>query len=73
MIEEMHNRTFFQFRDARAWQPATNVYEGEQAYFICVDLAGIEENQVSVECIEDRLVVITGARRKPAPISTTDR
>ena len=67
MIEEMHNRTFFQFRRTDTWQPAINIYEIQTSYIICVDLAGLEESQVAVECVEQQRVVIAGRRDKPRP------
>ncbi|MBN2448444.1 MAG: Hsp20/alpha crystallin family protein [Phycisphaerae bacterium] len=67
MIEEMHNRTFFQFRRADTWQPSINAYETETSYIVCVDLAGLEEKQVAVECVEERRIVIAGCRGKPRP------
>lgn len=67
MIEEMHKRTFFEFRGSGTWQPSTNVYEISAAYLICLDLAGIEENQVEVQCIDARHVLVTGCRHKPRP------
>ncbi len=66
MIDEMHKRTFVQFRNVAAWQPATNVYESDAAYHVCVDLAGLNDDQVHVDCVERRLV-IEGARDKPLP------
>ena len=55
MIEEMHNRTFFQFRRrrVRGSRPPTSTRPRATTY-ICVDLAGLEEKQVGVECVEER-------------------
>lgn len=67
IIDEMYNRTYFEFRRSGCWQPATNVYEASEAYFVCVDLAGLESRQVHIECVDDRRVIITGHRGKPRP------
>lgn len=72
-MDEMHKRTFVQFRHERAWQPATNVYETEGAYVMCVDLAGMEENDISVECVDASRVRIAGRRDKPRPEDVDDQ
>ncbi|HPC21053.1 MAG TPA: hypothetical protein PK920_01090, partial [Phycisphaerae bacterium] len=50
MFDEMKRRSFVQFRDEDTWQPATDVYETDAAYCICVDLAGMNPEQVEVSC-----------------------
>ena len=67
IMDEMLNRTFVDFRDARAWQPAINVYETREAYFICVELAGVNEDEIDVECVDATRVVIRGRRAQPRP------
>lgn len=67
LMDEMLQRSFVPYRDSGAWQPATNVYETEAAYFICVDVAGIVEESVIVEGLGPVRVVIRGRRNQPRP------
>lgn len=67
IMDEMLNRNFVQFRDDGSWQPATNVYERPDAYFLCVELAGMDENEIEVSCPSDLRVTISGRRPQPRP------
>ena len=67
MIEEMHRRTYIPFRDCGTWQPATNVYEDEAAYHVCVDLAGLDAEHVEVDCADQHHLSIAGQRPSPQP------
>jgi HSP20 family protein len=67
MMDEMKQRSFVQFRDEDTWQPATDVYETETAYCICVDLAGMTPEQVEVSCEDQHRVRISGFRPNPRP------
>jgi len=67
MFDEMKRRSFVQFRDEDTWQPATDVYETDAAYCICVDLAGMNPEQVEVSCQDQHCVRIAGFRPNPRP------
>lgn len=68
IMDEMLNRSFVGFRDGGAsWQPDTNVYETRDAYYVCVDLAGVEQQQVDVQALDRRRITIAGARGQPRP------
>jgi HSP20 family molecular chaperone IbpA len=67
ILDEMRNRSFFDFRDSGAWQPATNVYETAGHYYICVELAGVLVEGISVECLGQNRVAVLGRRRQPRP------
>lgn len=73
LIDEMHRRTFVQFRRSGAWQPATNVYESPDIYLVCVDLAGVDEHEVDVEVRDQRRVVLQGRRPRPSPADAPER
>lgn len=73
LIDEMHRRTYVQFRGTGAWQPATNVYEAATSYLICVDLAGVDEQEVDVEVRDGRRVMLQGRRARPTPVDPPDR
>lgn len=67
ILDEMYKRHFVQFRDENWWQPATDVYETRDAYYICVELAGMDPDEVTVECHEEHRVTIHGYRANPRP------
>ena len=67
IMDEMQKRDFVQFSDTGAWQPATNVYETRDAYFICVELAGVRQQQIDLECVEQTRITIGGNRLQPRP------
>ncbi len=67
IMDEMLKRSFVHFRDSGEWQPAMNVYETRDAVHICVELAGVEHERISVECAEGRLLRLSGRRDQPRP------
>ena len=67
IMDEMQKRDFVHFRDSGTWQPATNVYETRDHYYICVELAGVREEQIDVECLEGMRITICGSRAQPRP------
>ena len=71
MGEAMHRAThgrFFRFSPPDAWQPATNLYETEDRYVVCVDLAGVNREEIDVE-VQQNVLVIQGQRESPRPQS----
>jgi HSP20 family molecular chaperone IbpA len=64
----MSQHSFFKFCPPDAWQPATNLYETEDHYIVCMDLAGVNRPEICVEIKQDMLV-ITGSRESPRPQS----
>ncbi|MFQ5806126.1 MAG: Hsp20/alpha crystallin family protein [Phycisphaerae bacterium] len=67
IMDEMQKRDFVRFRHSGTWQPATNVYETREAFYICVELAGVHEQQIDVECVERTRITIKGSRAQPRP------
>ena len=67
IMDEMLNRQFVHFRDDGSWQPATNVYERPDAYFVCLDLAGMDEQLIDVHCPSETRLTISGRRTQPRP------
>ena len=61
-------KSFFRFCPPDAWQPATNLYETENRYMVCMDLAGVNRSEISVEVRQD-VLVISGRRESPRPMS----
>jgi HSP20 family protein len=67
IMDEMLKRSFVRFRDTGTWQPATNVYETRDAYFICVELAGVDREQIDLRCCDHTRISIRGRREQPRP------
>ena len=60
--------SFFRFSPPDAWQPATNLYETDDRYVVCMDLAGVNRPDICVE-VRDEVLVISGSRESPRPKS----
>jgi HSP20 family molecular chaperone IbpA len=65
LLDQMHNRSFFEFRRSGAWQPRVNLYASAAAYHVCVELAGLERDAIGVECPDERRLRIVGRRSRP--------
>lgn len=70
MMDEMLKRDFVDFRKADAWRPAANVFERDDDYHVCIDLAGIEPDHVDVTCTTPTRLEIAGSRTQPKPAGT---
>ena len=57
---------FFNFCPGETWQPTVNLYETEEAYLVCIDLAGVEQEKIDLVVVENQLR-LRGARPAPAP------
>ena len=59
---------FSNFRDADfRWHPAVNVFQCATCFRICVELAGVEPEQIEIEVASGRLW-IRGHREAPEPL-----
>ncbi|MGE3180725.1 MAG: Hsp20/alpha crystallin family protein [Phycisphaerae bacterium] len=67
LLEEMQQRRFVAYRSTGTWQPATNVYETEDRYLVCVDLSGVDADSVAIECRDSMRLLIRGHRAQPRP------
>ena len=66
LVENAMGRRYFGFSPTDAWRPAVNLYETETAFLICVDLAGMDENDIEV-ALEKSTLTIRGRRVSPMP------
>ena len=64
MIDEMMSRNFFRSSGPDTWQPAMNVYEADERFLVCIDLAGMVRDKIDV-CTRDDVLHIRGDRPKP--------
>jgi HSP20 family molecular chaperone IbpA len=60
------NRPSFGFSPMDAFRPSVNLYETLDAFVVCVDLAGMDQNDIEV-FLEKGTVVIRGRRQSPLP------
>jgi HSP20 family molecular chaperone IbpA len=67
IMDEMRNRSFCGYRPTASWLPNINIYESRAAYQICVELAGLERETVTIECTDPQHVAISGERVRPSP------
>jgi HSP20 family protein len=66
MMKEMTRQSYYHFSRSIAWQPAVNVYEDEERFYVCAELAGLEKRQIHVEVLGGK-IAIKGDRAAPAP------
>jgi HSP20 family protein len=72
MLQGMESPHFFRSRAPDAWSPRLNLYETADRFVVCVELAGVSEEQFDV-CTDERTLLVHGVRRKPIlPENPTD-
>ncbi len=64
MMEEMNSRNYFRSSGRDSWDPPLNVYEVADRFIVCVDLAGMQCEQIDVR-VEEGTLHIRGVRPKP--------
>ena len=64
MIRELQRRSYQPFSPRRGWKPSVNLYEDQEAFVVCVDLAGMKPDQIDVR-MEGRFMIIRGDRPMP--------
>ncbi len=66
VVEHAAYRSFSQFAQTQAWEPAVNVYQVGKKLHVCIDLAGIERDKIDVR-IEPGRLTVSGVRQAPEP------
>jgi HSP20 family molecular chaperone IbpA len=69
MLEQL-NKGYYSFYPNETWTPNVNLYETDDAYQVCVDLAGVEKDKIDIEVHEQRLT-LRGQRVVPTLSSAT--
>jgi HSP20 family protein len=64
-IVEQVQKGYYNFRPNDTWAPNVNLYETEEVYLVCVDLAGVDKEKIDLELIENRLT-LHGVRHVPS-------
>lgn len=54
VVEQMQ-KGYYNFRPNDTWAPNVNLYETDDTYLVCVDLAGVEKEKIDVEVSDGRL------------------
>ena len=68
IMDEMMKRSFVDFRGTGClWKPNVNVYESRDRFHICVELSGVDRDQIDVECVAGARLRIRGRREQPRP------
>jgi len=70
MMDQLQ-KGFFNFCSAETWQPTVNLYETEDAYLVCVDLAGVDKDKIDLAVVGNQLT-LRGARPTPVPPSESE-
>jgi HSP20 family protein len=63
-IVEQMQKGYYNFRPHDCWAPNVNLYETDDLYLVCVDLAGVDKDKIDVELTDNRLT-IRGSRNVP--------
>jgi HSP20 family protein len=61
-----HAQTFLAASRGARWQPAINVFRCDRAFCICIDLAGVAKEEITL-LVEPGLLVVRGTRTSPEP------
>jgi HSP20 family protein len=64
-IVEQMQKGYYNFRPNDTWAPNVNLYETDDTYLVCVDLAGVDKETIVPEVSDNRLT-IRGSRGVPA-------
>ncbi|MCK4660146.1 MAG: Hsp20/alpha crystallin family protein [Phycisphaerae bacterium] len=64
IMEEMKSRNYFCSSGRDSWDPSLNLYELDDRFIVCVDLAGMQRAQINVQAEKD-ILHIRGVRPKP--------
>ena len=66
---------YFNFFPSETWNPPVNLYESENAYLVCVDLAGVDKDKIDLTVHENKLRLKGNRpfpRRRPRPCPSVE-
>lgn len=64
MMKELETSNAFQMPSSPEWCPRLNLYETNEAFVVCIELAGVDRDKVDVRA-EGGNLIVTGIRGKP--------
>lgn len=65
------HKGYFGFSPSDTWTPNVNLYESDRCYLVCVDLAGVQKEQIEV-VVHDQRLKLTGKRDVPLKSPTEE-
>ena len=66
LSDPLMQKGYFNFCPSETWTPSVNLYETDNAYVVCVDLAGVDKEKIDVEVLDNQLT-LRGTREVPMP------
>lgn len=66
LVDRELHREFRPFSPTDAFRPAVNLYETQDSFMICVDLAGMDQSDIEVS-LEKEALIVRGRRQSPMP------
>jgi HSP20 family protein len=63
MMDQL-SKGYFGFAPSDTWTPNVNLYETDEAYVVCVDLAGVDKKKIDIE-VDGQRLILRGARPVP--------
>lgn len=64
-IFERMQKGYSNFSPGELWSPSVNLYETDQCYLVCVDLAGVDKEKIDIT-VERNVLRVQGRREVPA-------
>lgn len=62
---DQFQKGYYNFYPSETWTPDVNLYEADDVYLVCVDLAGVDKEKIDLE-VRDQRLILRGARAVPA-------
>lgn len=66
IMDQLMQKSFFRFRPSERWQPSMNLYETQNSYYVCLDLAGVDPEGIELHR-DNEMLHVHGHRPTPAP------
>jgi HSP20 family protein len=64
LSDPLMHKGYFNFCPSETWTPSVNLYETDNSYLVCVDLAGVDKEKIDVEVLDNQLT-LKGTREVP--------
>src|SRR5436190_23114277 len=65
---EQFNKGYYGFMPSEVFTPNVNLYETENEYQVCVDLAGVDKDKIDIVVIDQRLQIRGNRAVPPCPM-----
>ena len=64
-IMEQAQKGYYNFCPSETWTPNVNMYETDDGYHVCVDLAGVDKEKIDL-VVQDQRLALRGTRQVPS-------